>query len=393
MGGAVQGHLVRLEVQGLLPCTTAGRSVGRTNVVAQWSAARGFRHISTCWRAWNSWAAVLEVRSRCAGVLCWICQVVDAWFSFAKKRSGSQRLASLMARLQRPWLSEVEWQDRACGDPVLAVMFQRFALALNQQRLQAPWAGRIALDVQDGALEALASLIWTRQQISVALGRLKGYPQPWVLGAWPAGQFLLLSPENPYYLQAEMRLSIMVSELDAQQSPDRVASIFELLCADSGDRSGDAIGEADSPNSQTRDLEPSHWQRMRMWHALADLLVVHHPGWSSRPQSSSNEHSGWHRHQQFLCTMERPAEPAITMTPPVAAVPAPNIDGGSAGGSRVSGDNCGRLAWSSPPKTSVVMTPTTSSFIDRSHHGLVSRKVSETRTPTAFGHRGLVMAS
>ncbi|CAK8991832.1 unnamed protein product [Durusdinium trenchii] len=101
-----------------------------------------------------------------------------------------------------------------------------------------------------------------RQQLSVVLGRLRGYFQPWLLGWWPMSSYPLLSPEDPYFMQAEIRLRVMMSQLDALRAQEQQPSVYKLM----------------------QDSEPN--SKLISWQALADLLVVHHPGTATgRPRN------------------------------------------------------------------------------------------------------------
>eukprot|EP00435_Cladocopium_sp_Y103_P070210 s619_g34.t1 len=162
-----------------------------------------------------------------------------------------------------------EWMRKASADQQLQAMFRRFAQALDQH--STPSQGSIVLR---GAFQSVLALVWARQQLSVVLGRLRGYFQPWFLGCWPQSKWPLLSPEDPYFMQAEIRLRVMMSQLDAVDRPkdfaprwykEQAPSLYKLM------QDSDALRQ---PNS-----------RRISWQALADLLVVHHPGWPSQVPS------------------------------------------------------------------------------------------------------------
>jgi len=215
---------------------------------------------------------------RCAREEQGACIVARAWFHRSRQKSTAGKLVRILERASQRWIEQDEWTSRAAGDPALRAMFQRFAVAFDQRRSELSPAGRKPL-AEDGEFEASISLIWARQQLSVALGRLKGYLQPWVLGQWPAGPLPLLSPSNPYYKQAEMRLSIMVSELEAEQSQERAASMFWLMYQDGV--------ECSTGRQCAGDAQRAHWQHALMWQALADLMVVHHPGWPTHGRQAA----------------------------------------------------------------------------------------------------------
>ncbi|CAK9026645.1 Hypothetical protein (Fragment) [Durusdinium trenchii] len=135
-------------------------------------------------------------------------------------------------------------------------MFRRFAEALDQQSSS---QGSLLLR---GAFQSVIAMVWARQQLSVVLGRLRGYFQPWLLGWWPMSSYPLLSPEDPYFMQAEIRLRVMMSQLDALRAQEQQPSVYKLM----------------------QDSEPN--SKLISWQALADLLVVHHPGTATgRPRN------------------------------------------------------------------------------------------------------------
>merc|ERR1740123_1774390 len=117
------------------------------------------------------------------------------------------------------------------SDQPMRAMFQKFASSFDQRCQGFGSSSRQDSFARPGALDTLVSLIWARQQLSVSLGRMRGYPQPWTLGCWPGGPELLLAPESLYYMQAEMRLSVMVAQLEEEQTPEAAVSVFMSLCA------------------------------------------------------------------------------------------------------------------------------------------------------------------
>lgn len=233
------------------------------------------RSLATAMRAWvvrSAFARSLQhaanlLRSR--GRTARSQKVALAWIRRGRQNAAVRRFAQCLSLAETRWTSEEEWALRAEADNGLKSMFVRFAEAFNQRR--AGDRQKAPVLTRDGTFEALVKLIWLRQQLSVAFGRLRGYPQPWFLGYWPAGPLPLLSPGDPYYIQAQMRLSIMVRELEAEQKQPTGPPLLALL--------------------EGRDVKvaPPTWQRLLMWQALADLLVVHHPGWSSRDRLSPNQ--------------------------------------------------------------------------------------------------------
>eukprot|EP00931_Biecheleriopsis_adriatica_P056310 TRINITY_DN33363_c0_g1_i1.p1 TRINITY_DN33363_c0_g1~~TRINITY_DN33363_c0_g1_i1.p1 ORF type:complete len:1965 (-),score=357.52 TRINITY_DN33363_c0_g1_i1:47-5941(-) len=241
----------------LLPIRTA----------TQWSRRRAADHLGMCFGPWaNRTAAVVTrvrhaevLRSRSLGLRAG--QVATAWVAWGRRRAAAKRLGNCLARADQRWLDEEEWSSRALASSGLRAMFHRFAEAFDERRSGDRRGEKPSL-LREGAFEALMSLIWARQQLSVAMGRLRGYEQPWLLGCWAEGPLPLLSPTDPYYAQAEMRLAVMVTELEAQRSKDKATSIFKMA----------------EERADCKDQAPA-WQRVLMWQALADLLVVHHPGW------------------------------------------------------------------------------------------------------------------
>ncbi|CAE7278791.1 cysK, partial [Symbiodinium sp. KB8] len=180
-----------------------------------------------------------------------------------RRRAGTARVVEILARADRRWLTEEDWMRRALSDSGLQAMFYRFAEALDQHRSrrESSQGGSLLLR---GSFQSVVGLVWARQQLSVVLGRLRGYHQPWFLGFWASGPWPLLAPSDPYFLQAEIRLRVMISKLEAERAQEYVPSAFRMMRSDS---------EANTPMQQ----------RQLLWQALADLLVVHHPGWPSQP--------------------------------------------------------------------------------------------------------------
>eukprot|EP00913_Durusdinium_trenchii_P009250 g8695.t1 len=160
-----------------------------------------------------------------------------------------EELASPSVAMQEPGAScDMFHSDQA--------MFRRFAEALDQQSSS---QGSLLLR---GAFQSVIAMVWARQQLSVVLGRLRGYFQPWLLGWWPMSSYPLLSPEDPYFMQAEIRLRVMMSQLDALRAQEQQPSVYKLM----------------------QDSEPN--SKLISWQALADLLVVHHPGTATgRPRN------------------------------------------------------------------------------------------------------------
>lgn len=184
-------------------------------------------------------------------------EVIVAWFQHRRKLMAARRLCLVLDRADARWIGEEEWMRKALADQHLQAMFRRFAQALDQH--STPSQGSIVLR---GAFQSVLALVWARQQLSVVLGRLRGYFQPWFLGCWPQSKWPLLSPEDPYFMQAEIRLRVMMSQLDAVRAQEQAPSLYKLM------QDSDALRQ---PNS-----------RRVSWQALADLLVVHHPGWPSQ---------------------------------------------------------------------------------------------------------------
>lgn len=281
--GAVLEHWARWSPLLAHRCLQDWRRTTRcARQVAVRMAGKDLQRACACWSAWSAQAKVTgggrrRAAALGAGAACRrAAAVVAAWFTHARRRAGARRLAEALGRAEARWAPEADWRRRALADPALRAMFGRFALAFDQRRQEMGAASDRRPLATLGAYEALVALIWARQQLSVSLGRLKGYPQPWYLGFWLAGPYPLLAPDNAYYVQAELRLVEMVSRLEAAQSPDQAVSLFWSLCAASP---GAAAGLASEEPAWPSRTESTVEQRLLMWQALADLMVVHHPGW------------------------------------------------------------------------------------------------------------------
>ncbi|CAJ1377768.1 unnamed protein product, partial [Effrenium voratum] len=180
-------------------------------------------------------------------------EVALAWLQHGRRRAAAAQLGAVLARANTRWIGEEEWMRRALVDKSLQSVFQRFAEALDQQGSGPQAQGSLMMR---GTFQSVVAMVWARQQLSVVLGRLRGYFQPWLLGLWPKSAWPLLAPNDPYFLQAEIRLRVMMSKLDAVRAQEQGPAIYKLMQGD-GSRSA---------------------QRLLTWQALADLLVVHHPG-------------------------------------------------------------------------------------------------------------------
>jgi len=219
------------------------------------NVAMVFRNFRGCWQAWRCWIAT-HLRGCQSGMELALSRTahvakvaLSTWAAAAQKYARLRRLVAVLDRAHQRWMPEAAWRARVVEDPVLHAMFNRFVTAFEQRRVESA-AARGPLP-QGDAYDSLVSLIWKRQQSSVALGRLRGYPQPWQLGAWPVGAFPLLEPESPYYAQAKIRLGAVASEIETP--------------------GGRTVPDGDEG--------PPCSQRLLMWQSLADLLVVYYPAW------------------------------------------------------------------------------------------------------------------
>lgn len=259
-------HRARWDARRLQPCMSAWRVLARrSRSVEDQSRQLNTALLWACWRGWILRVLAVAGRRREAAERSYarekLRHVARAWFLSSRKQSAAARLARGLEQAQHRWLSQEEWTKRASEDSALQVMFRRFHLAFTQRHTELCLPA-IKPYVELAPLAAIISLVWERQQLSVALGRLKGYRQEfWVLDAWPAGPYPLLSPHNPYYTQAELRLAVVLAELEAEQSQERAVSTFRSLCQGGGVERNQSGGI--------------------MWHALADLVVIHHPAWPS----------------------------------------------------------------------------------------------------------------
>jgi len=243
-------------------------------VLTRTAAGRHRRLTHDCWHAWLWQGAISKNGRRRSMVLRSIRNSSDARMSFqswrrtARRLAGARRLVEVLSWVDEQWLSEPEWHDRAVRDPAICAMFKRFATAFDRRSE--------TTKLHREAMGPVVSLIWSRQQASVALGRLRGYPQPWALGWWPAGASSLLPQDSLYYKQTNMRLKVMLANLEAQQAPNRTLHLFSLV----------SQTRASSKRRTEADTLPLPWKRGFMWHTLADLMVVQHPGWPSRTHPS-----------------------------------------------------------------------------------------------------------
>lgn len=283
---AVSSHRAGRALTALRLCTVAWRQVAHSSLrAAEMHSAKGLHGMRQVWRAWLLQAHRSKKARRFASAFRNLHEaqtkreVLWSWSSRAGKDGKVRRMFKRLEDLHTRWISEGEWRARAAGDAALRAMFCRFAAAFDQQRAAQstgsgstlgsnPCAGKRWMRqapaqplARGEAFEEVLSLMWSRQQMSVSLGQLKGYPQPWRLGLWRSCETCpLLSADSAYYVQAELRLSVMVARLEAEQSRLEVPFTVHSLHTDVENQS-----------------QP--WQHSCMLHALADLLVVQRPGW------------------------------------------------------------------------------------------------------------------
>jgi len=232
-------------------------------------------------RCWNLWHAQVRAAKQ-NEMMCTAFHSLRAsqrartwlrsWHLVIRKGIGAKRLEkALDAAWGKRWVSEGQWLVHARADPALRMMFHQFADAIERQRAALePAVSNAGPLAREDSFSSLVSLIWTRQQLSVALGQLRGYRQPWVLGGWPAEHLPLLPAESPYCMQAQMRLEALVAQLELPAGSGSLKAPNSML------HSG-AVATAPP------------WQRALMWQASADLMVACRPRWrptAARPPSA-----------------------------------------------------------------------------------------------------------
>merc|ERR1719506_3158837 len=256
---------------------------------------RPWEMLQTYWNAWLRYVAIAQQQRRYAGAYQSLHNSGDMQKILAQSSGRDLRIQRLVHHLesfQRRWHPEKEWRRQVASDPALHAMFCRFATTFDDHRGTAAAAAASssssstrALSVHSNplvraeAFDSVLQLIWTRQQLSVALSRLKGESRSkwWRLGLWPLGLAPLLFRENFEYLRVTQRLPAMIRRVEDERL---LSNAFTIVQA----------ARLNRETSRT----PS------MWIALADLLVVHHPDWQSRSQlthgilanSAEGTHSG-----------------------------------------------------------------------------------------------------
>lgn len=322
----LRDHCMRWSRHGALPmCFAEWAKVARcARTVARRVASVRYVALQRSWQVWSHQlhgtrskdlcaVAFRQLRSRSV-----VREALQQWWLIAQRRVKLQRLAAILEKPGRLWMREPEWRVQAIRDSTLRAMFVRFSEAFDQRRTEL-LPGIRKQSLQTEAFEALISLIWSRQQLSVALGRFRGYPQPWVLGAWPCGLATLLPTDSPYYLQAELRMDAMVSQVESEELPERAFSLYRTL---------QTHDSSSWPSSA--DMRPLPRQRLCMWQALADIIVVYHPGWPTacRPATGAlrvltNGHVNVMDSQALLAATYSPASvSALTAAATVAAAAA-----------------------------------------------------------------------
>lgn len=273
--GIVLSHRAAWDQRAVLrPCMTIWwQAAWCARAFARLWTARSQRGCRNCWRAWRFQTEASESKRRCGVAFRRLHlshlarRIVSSWSVHTGHIAAAKQLVSVLGHVwSKRWVGEKSWRTRATSDSVLQAMFCRFALAFDNRRAEVSPHGNRSF-AQGEAFQALVSMIWARQQLSVALGRLKGYPQPWVLGSWPVGSTPLLHRGSPYYLQAEMRLEAMTCELQADVPVEAAPTTLWASCA--------AAAAAENGRPLPR-------QRALMWQTFADLMVVNHPGWPTQ---------------------------------------------------------------------------------------------------------------
>jgi hypothetical protein len=308
-------HQSRCDLRSLLPYFRDWRREVRNASAASIICANsGLNNLRPCWRAWRSTAATATHRQRCGDAFQSLRsaqttrEILDVWSRTAAKHSRVRKLVIRLERISQRWISESQWRSRVVKDPTLWTMFSRFSQAVDNPRSALSSSEPLA-SVQSQAFETLVSLIWQRQQLSVALGRLKGYSQPWLLGTWCNGDTPLLPLGSPYHRQTEIRLEAMIARLEAERSPEQAASFYALAYA--GASCDSAVGN----NIMTiAENKPGRRQVAHM-QALSDLMVVYRPEWpSTRAVSSVLSKHRLITHRSASSTADRVRVPALNLS-------------------------------------------------------------------------------
>ncbi|CAE8691783.1 unnamed protein product, partial [Polarella glacialis] len=255
------------------------RCQGAARALRVQKAASFLRSCFCMWRAWSRQEAVAKKAGRallCPGFLMWqhwttrrrelrirvfgcllrsLLDSVRAWSRLTRRSLAIRQLVVVLDECRRRrWKTEEEWLRDAVQDQTLQAMFRYFVLAVGRHAEQmaachSAHAIQLAGD-NNKSFEHVVALVWRRQQLSVALARLKGSWQQWTLGMWPSASSQPFLPAgSPYFARAKVRLQLQALELQ--------------------EGSG-----ANSPEPKA------------LWPVLADLLLVGRPHWeltSNRP--------------------------------------------------------------------------------------------------------------
>jgi hypothetical protein len=291
----VRSHCNRWSASTLLPCILAWRRVVRhSNAAAAMRSAGDLSILRAIWRSWLSLADRSKkfCRSSAAFRHMQLSQekreILRSWALRASRDARIRRFVCALDAAQTRWATREVWCHEASSDPRLQEMFCRFASAFDTQ-------SRFVRPVlhQDSELRAVLSLVWSRQQLSVAFARMRGSYQGWVLDMWPLGNAVLLPPDSERYVQAKKRLPLMLKRLEEESSPAYATSIVR------------AARQSTGQPVETRS----------MWFALADLLVVHHPGWQSRSPPQVEQLAQHHTPMRSSVQAPFVARPLLGATP------------------------------------------------------------------------------
>merc|ERR1719265_619950 len=186
-----------------------------------------------------------------------------------------RRLAHALNNIgEKRWINEAERRSCASKDQVLIGMFSQFITIFQQKRAEVSEVSS-GQALTEANFDSLVSLLWARQQRAMAFLRWARQPLPWVLGCWPVGPTVLLTPGSIWHAQAQRRLESMLLLLEAQMEPAHVCGIFDFIHAE-GARGTERIAH----------LLPA--QQAMMWRAFADLALVCHPAWKHRLEAVDN---------------------------------------------------------------------------------------------------------
>jgi len=272
----VAGHRHRWGGLTLWPCLVAWRRTVRiSRALASVHYITQLRLMTVVWSCWQSQRSRSKKSYRVAAALSTVQEsqvlreVLWSWAGCASRDTKVRRLVRNFDAAHSRWNSEDQWRHRASVDPTLQAMFSRFASAFDGHRAESlvcfprsrdSSAANVPSLPRASGFDTVLSLIWSRQQLTVALARLKGHRQAWMLNMWPLNLSPMLLPSSDDYRQVERRFPIMVSRLEEESSVAYATTIVRA--------------------SKQKRRQPVHTGSM--WLALADLLVIHYPGWPSQ---------------------------------------------------------------------------------------------------------------